>query len=125
MELVTIKDTNNLILKGVNISFEKQDGNVTGVRIEGADGDFVLIRKTSTYNDNLSVLKKAPPKMVTKYLLSGDFHGVKIHQLYDDEWDAKSALANFAASDLSIKEVEVEEGTQNIIAESNFEDVPF
>jgi hypothetical protein len=114
VRFATVKTANDVKLNGVTVEFEKHDSNLDSVTLTDAAGNVFKIAKTS-YSD-IGAFIPAPPKMVKKYFVTGEFKGVtKLADEgpFDGEYEAtcrKNEIQKAAdyAENLSIEIVERE-----------------
>lgn len=70
-----------------------------------------LIVQMNSYS--LQALVPAPPVMVKRHRLSGEFKGLKVEEFFENDWDAKSRMSEFGydvpEGSLKIEQVEVPE----------------
>lgn len=108
MELVSVKDFNKISLKGVEIFCEKNDGKTVSIKITDESGKFIVVKKESTYSDNILVFEKAPPRTEERWTLQGALNGVNLYQEFDEKMDAEDSFIAFGRPDsLEVKQVEV------------------
>jgi hypothetical protein len=120
MRRSTVKTAFDIKLKGIKIELHKLDKEIKGVTLTDEDGNDV-----SVYLSNFSMVidVKAPPHFVEKYQLSGDIKGVKVMELFDTEYEAKSRMIDFSgmSDSLTVEKVQVEQIDDSV----NEENCPF
>lgn len=95
MNLVSVKNASDIKLAGVSIEFERNDNALTAVRISDPDGNFIIIKNVNAYSNSVAVMVKEPPKTEERFLLKGEFAGIKINQAFEHRHEADQAMRKF------------------------------
>lgn len=105
MDLITVKDVSQVKISGVELSWEKHDGNIQSVTITDMEGNTVTIKRPDSYSSGIVALIPKPPKMEEKFLLTGTYVGVEIKKVFNNKREAESTMASFIGGELEIKRV--------------------
>jgi hypothetical protein len=111
MKLETIKKAEQINLQGITAEAEILDGNVKAYHLTDAAGRRV------TFTDNgycgVRALHPAPPKLVKRWQLAGEFRGLKVCEAFESEPEARerrNAIEDYPSTpELTITAVEVPE----------------
>ena len=113
MKLVSVKKESQIVLRGIQFDVLWTDGSISQVTAKDDDGNMVCFKRESY---DFKVLVKEPPKMVTKYMLKGTVAECHVESIYDERYQAQSAMdthQNMVSRDeycsLEIEEVSVAE----------------
>jgi hypothetical protein len=113
MKFVSVKQDKQLVLDGVTFEVTWHDGSISHVLATDAKGNAVRF-SVESYNFKVSV--PAPPKMVTRFQLTGKVLGMGIDRLFESKYEADEAMSDLMrklrddeGSSLSVAEVEVAE----------------
>lgn len=89
MKWQTIKTASEITLDGIKAEIEMHNGSVKSVELTDAKGGRL---KACLDSYSLSILIPAKPEMKDAYLLKGEFRGLSVKELFEQEYEAKQRL---------------------------------
>lgn len=89
MKLVSVKKDSQIVLCGINFDVLWTDGSIAQVTATDSEGNLVVFKKESY---DFRVLVKETPKQVTKFLLKGTVAECPVHSVFDERYQAQSAM---------------------------------
>jgi hypothetical protein len=112
MNFQTAKKPSDVNLEGIAIEFDVRDGCLVAVDLTDGKGGHFRIAKTDY--SSIGAFVPAKPKLVEKWALRGTFFGLKVDELFADEWSAKQRADELGYADGSkgvctVEKVEVPE----------------
>lgn len=113
MKYQTVKSIPRDYLEGCKIDKDEMDGSITMLTITDRNGKVLRCGITS-YSFHISI--PAPPKMATKFRLSGTVVGIQVTHDFDDRHQADAALQKYEDSvcdpenncSLKVEEIQIE-----------------
>jgi hypothetical protein len=104
MNWETVKQVKDAQLEGVTVEIDKADGRFHSVVVTDAKGKKLRVRYESY---SMAVEVPAPPKTEKKFVLQGEYKGLKVSETFDSEHAATNRRYDLDDS-LTIQETEVE-----------------
>lgn len=103
MKWTSVKKDSEFALPGIQIEIERVDGGIKAVTFSIDGKPVAAVQKYGW--DTMTIAVPTPPKMVTKYRLTGEVKGFKIIELFEHKYEAESKSEGLDSS--NIEEVEV------------------
>ena len=110
MHLNPIKSASELKLNGVSVEFTTEGNDVKEV-ILTAHGQRFVLKPGESYSNKIQIFRADKFKMEKRHVLSGEFYGVKVNEIFEDGYSAKNRKTELGekgdASGLTIAEKEI------------------
>jgi hypothetical protein len=109
-----VKKAADVCLDGITVSAEKNSDRIVRLELTDASGHVLHIEPSNVY-ETVRAKVVAPPKMVKRFRLAGDFLGVTLAEQFDNERAAKArkdeleAVSQAGDIALKIEPIEVPE----------------
>jgi hypothetical protein len=109
MNLQSIKSVNDISLQGITAEMEQENGQLRRLVLRDAVGGMFILAGDYGFR----ALIKAPPKMVKKWVLTGEFRGLPVNQQFEHEHDANARLNEIQGREecltMTVQQIEVPE----------------
>ena len=127
MHLNPIKSASELKLNGVAVEFTTEGNDVKEV-ILTAHGQRFVLKAGEAYSNKINVFRADKFKMEKRHVLSGDFCGLKVNEVFEDSYSAKNRKTELSENgdtkDLTITEKEVPIDASAVVIPAS-EQIPF
>lgn len=108
MKLMRAKTAADVKLKGVVLELVTEGGEIHRIILRDVDGGYLEIARKDY---SLQAFIPAPPEMKKVWKITGTMVGMEIEKIFDDEYEAKQAVAKIEGvqdTKFKIEEIEVE-----------------
>jgi hypothetical protein len=127
MHLNPIKTASELKLNGVAVEFTTEGNDVKEV-ILTAHGQRFVMKPGEGYSNKIQIFRADKFKMEKRHVLSGEFCGVKVNEIFEDSYGAKNRKTELSekgeVSGLTITEKEVPIDASAVVIPAS-DQVPF
>jgi len=106
------KSAKQIVLDGVTVEVDKADSSLVSVTLTDSKGNKVRVRHNSY---NMCVEIPAAPKLVDKFVVTGDVVGVPVSEVFDNKYEAENRrddLVNETRNEratVSVEKIQIEE----------------